>query len=71
MLKSYIVSFNGHYLPGSMIIVAETKRKAFNRAVKELDFMGLSKKNIAFNASDLEEIDTTNEQSLIIWDGDY
>lgn len=70
-MKVFLVEFSGHYLPGSMIIVEETKRKAFNKAKKEIERMGLIEKNSEFSPSNLYEIENNESDLIMISDGDY
>lgn len=67
----FLVRFNGHYLDGEMIVVDETKRKAFNKAKKELAHLGLEKKNEYFSIHNLELIDIHNKDVILIDNGDY
>lgn len=36
-LKTYLAEFKGHYLGGQMIVISTTKRRAFNKAKKEIE----------------------------------
>jgi hypothetical protein len=67
----FLVRFSGHYLGGEMLIVEETKRKAFNKAKKEIASMGLENKNKDFSMKDVEIIDCKIKQVIVIDNGDY
>jgi hypothetical protein len=70
-MNVYLVNFKGHYLGGEMIVVDETKRKAFNQAKKEIIQMGLQSKNEDFSLDDVTQIDTSTKQVILIDNGDY
>jgi hypothetical protein len=70
-MNVYLIRFSGHYLGGEMIVIDETKRKAFNRAKKEISHIGLSHKNIEFSMEDVELIDLNIKTVIMIDDGDY
>jgi nitric oxide synthase oxygenase domain/subunit len=67
----FLARFSGHYLGAEILIIEETKRKAFNKAKKEIDSMGLSDKNIDFTIKDIESIDLNIKQVVLIDNGDY
>ncbi len=69
--KVFFAKFNGHYLGGEMIIVAPTKRKAFNRAKKKIEEIGLGDKNEDFSMADVRDFDLNIESVEVINDGDY
>ena len=71
MMKIFIAEFTGHYVGGEMLIVDETKRKAFNKAKREIGTMGLESKNKEFSIDDLKEIDYSKKQCVVIDNGDY
>lgn len=70
-MKVYLYIFNGHYIGGSMVIVDDTKRKAFNQAKKSLVEAGLFEKNADMKIDDLVEIETDKRSIEVISDGDY
>lgn len=70
-MKVYLLEFGGRWLGGQMIIIDETKRKAFNKAKKELKEMGLLDKNSDLTLHDIQEINTDEKSLIIIDDGDY
>jgi hypothetical protein len=70
-MNVFLARFNGHYLGGSILIVEETKRIAFNKAKKEIDSMGLADKNKDFSMDNVEIIDCNNKQIIVIDDGNY
>lgn len=71
-MNVYLLSFGGHYIGGNMLIVAETKRKAFNKAKKELKEIGLLEDNEKdLTVDDLMKIDTNNVHAIVINDGNY
>lgn len=72
-MKTFLFTFNGEHLTGSMIIVAETKQKALTLAGKEIKGMSerIQSKNEKLSARDLLEIDTSTKGATVIWDGDY
>jgi hypothetical protein len=67
----FLARFSGHYLSGEMLIVEETKRKAFNKAKKEIESMGLKDKNEDFSIYDVHIIDMNIKQVVVIDNGDY
>lgn len=72
MNNVYLVSFNGHYLSGQMVVVTDTKRKAFNKAKKEIESMGLLDKNEDFSIStNVKMVDTNIEHVNVLDNGDY
>lgn len=71
MNNVYLVSFNGHYLSGQMVVVTDTKRKAFNKAKKKIEEMGLSERNKDFSTSYIIMVDTNIEHVNVLDDGDY
>jgi hypothetical protein len=70
-MKVYSFTFKGHWLNGEMIIVDETKRKALNKAKKELDDRGLLDKNKSLTLHDLVEVQTDRQTVYVLNDGDY
>lgn len=70
-MNVYTVVFSGHYLAGSMVVVAETKRKAFNIAKRRIDEMGLFDKNKDFSMEDVVEVDVSRAGIHSESDGDY
>lgn len=70
-MKVFLATFQGVWLGGDMIIVDKTKRKAFNKAKKELDKWGLQEKNKDFSIDSLQEIETNQESIILISNGDY
>lgn len=70
-MKVYLLEFGGKWLGGQMIIIDETKRKAFNKAKKELKEMELLDKNSDLTLHDIQEINTDEKSLIIIDDGDY
>ena len=70
-MNVYTVAFSGHYLAGSMVVVAKTKRKAFNIAKRRIDEMGLFDKNEDFSMEDVIEVDVSREGIHSESDGDY
>lgn len=68
-LKPYLVEFKGCYLTGQLIIISTTKRRAFNKAKKEIESMSLSIDG--FTMDDVTEIDTSKESTIVISNGDY
>jgi hypothetical protein len=69
--KVFMASFLGHYIGGEMIIVTSTKRKAFNRAKKKIEEMGLAHRNTTFSMKDIRDFDLNVESLEVIDDGDY
>jgi hypothetical protein len=69
--KVFLVEFNGHYLGGEMIVVTSTKRKAFNRAKKKIEKLGLADKNKNFSMADVRDFDLNVESVEVIDNGDY
>lgn len=67
----YVATFSGYYLTGHMAIITDTKRKAFNRAKKKIESMGLLRKNEDFSMDNVVMIDTNIEDTHIIETGDY
>ena len=67
------MTFNGEFLTGYAVIVAETTRKALIIARNEIKGMGaaIQSKTTDLGISNLVEIDTENKGALVIWDGDY
>lgn len=70
-MKIFLAEFAGQYLKGEMIVVDETKRKAFNKAKKKIEDIGLLEKNQDFSTGDLTEIDYLNKQCIVVDNGDY
>ena len=70
-MKLYLIRFNGYYLSGEMLIIDETKRKAFNQVKIKLEDMKLLDKNKDLCVNDLEEIDINAKYLIVIDDGDY
>lgn len=70
-MNVYLVRFSGHYLGGEMLIIDETKRKAFNKAKSEIASMGLENKNEDFSMDDVKVIDCNTKQVIVIDNGDY
>ncbi|MFS0657400.1 hypothetical protein AB1L07_02080 [Niallia alba] len=70
-MNVYLLEFNGHYLGGEMIVIDETKRKALNKAKKELEDRGLLNKNKDLTLQDMQEIQTDKRLLLVLNDGDY
>lgn len=70
-MNVYLLEFNGHYLGGEMIVIDETKRKALNKAKKELEDRGLLNKNKDLTLHDMQEIQTDKRLLLVLNDGDY
>ena len=70
-MNIFLVKFSGHYLGGEMLIAEETQRKAFNKAKKQLDAMGLEAKNKDLSMEDVQMIDCQKTQVLVIDDGNY
>lgn len=67
----YLATFSGYYLGGEMIIIAPTKRKAFNRAKSKIQALGLADKNEDFSMGDVRSFDLNVETVEVIDDGDY
>lgn len=70
-MKHYHVIFAGHYIGGQMIVTAETKRKAFNLAKKELEIEGLLYKNKDLTMDDLKEFTLDKPETWVLDNGDY
>lgn len=71
-MKVFYVTFSGKYIEGSMVIVEETKVKAFSRAEEKIDELGLSHKNTEFSIDDnIREIDLNEAGIAVLNDGDY
>ncbi|MCY8228767.1 hypothetical protein MOC30_14350 [Bacillus spizizenii] len=68
-LKTYLAEFKGHYLGGQLIVISTTKRRAFNKAKKEIESMLLN--TDGFTMDDVIEIDTSKESTIVISNGDY
>lgn len=71
MNKAFYLAIRGEYIGGDMLLIADTRRKAFNDAVKKLKEEGLYEKNKELTMDNLEEIDLTKRQAIMIFDGDY
>lgn len=69
--KVFLAKFQGEWLGGEMIVVIDTKRKAFNRAKAKIKEMGLIEKNQEFSMDDVYMIDQNVESVEVIDDGDY
>ena len=69
-MKVYLIEFNGYYVSGEMLIIDETKRKAFNQVRAKLESMKLIDKNEDLCVDDLQEIDINTRSSIILYDGD-
>lgn len=67
----FLARFNGHYLEGQVIVLDETKRRAFNRVKKEIAAMGLASKNEDFSIHNLELVYLHNKDVILIDNGDY
>ncbi len=70
-MNVYLIEFNGHYLGGEMVVIDETKRKALNKAKKELEDRKLLNKNKHLTLQDVQEIQTNKKLVLVLNDGDY
>lgn len=70
-MNVFLARFQGHYLGGEMLIVDETKRKAFNKAKTEIASMGLENQNADFSMDDVEVVDCNIKQIVVIDDGNY
>lgn len=69
--RLFLLRFGGVYLGGEMLIVTNTRRKAFNRARKKLDEMLLLKDNLKLTMDDLEELPFKSGLVVVIDDGNY
>jgi hypothetical protein len=70
-MNVFLVRFMGHYLGGELLIIEETKRKAYNKAKKEIAEMGLQESVEHLSMEDVEIIDTNIKQVIVIDNGDY
>lgn len=70
-MNVYIARFNGMFLDGEIILVEETKRKAYNKVKKEIKELELEDKNKDFSMEDVEEIDITKKGFIKVDNGDY
>jgi hypothetical protein len=68
MKSVFLATFKGHYLPGNAIVVADTKRKAYNKLKKELQKQGLGND---LKVEDLTIVDLNFDSCDIIFNGDY
>lgn len=67
MLKVFLATFNGVWLGGDALIIAETKLKARNKLKKVMEKSDLKD----FDSIDIEEVDINTEQCILIDDGDH
>jgi len=70
-MNVYLARFRGFYLGGEFLLVDETKRKALNQAKKKLVEIGLSKTSEELTIKDIQQIDTSKRDVIVIDDGDY
>lgn len=76
-MRAFILRFSGVWMGAEMILVAETKQKAFNDALRilkeEKDYKGtpLYEKNKDLTKDDLSEIDLTKRHAYLLSNGDY
>lgn len=70
-MRVFLLDFRGRYLGGDMLIVAKTKRIAFNKAIKKLKEIDLMEKNEGLTIDDLVEVNTGTSYAVVIDDGDY
>lgn len=70
-MNVYLVRFAGHYLGAEIVVVAETQRKAFNSAKKEIAHLGLTSENEDLAMEDVELIDVSKPSVILIDNGDY
>jgi hypothetical protein len=70
-MNVYLIRFGGHYMPGEMIVIDETLRKAFNQAKKKIDAMGLSDRNGDLAMDDIQQLDVSKRDVILIDDGNY
>lgn len=69
--KTFTVRFTGELMEGHMIIIASTRRKAFNLAKKKIKEIGLEKENSDFKISNVQIVDTNISEAVVLTNGDY
>ena len=71
-MKVYTAYFDGLYIGGSALIIAESKEEAFKMVVEEMEKEELfDGQNKSFSVEDIEEIDTSHPHVAEFANGDY
>lgn len=68
--KVFLAQFSVKYIGGDAVVVAPTKRQAFNLLKKRLDELGLPKYE-PLTMGDLYEVPMDKKQIFSLNDGDY
>ena len=70
-MKVYTAYFDGLYIGGSALVIAESKEEAFKMILKEMEEDALQHKNKRFSVDDVEEVDTSFPHVVEFANGDY